>query len=116
MDELFNLLGKWIVSGLALWLTAMVVPGFRLKNFTAALVATIVIGLANILVWPVVAFLTFPLTIITLGLFLFVVNAIVLRLCAAILRDFEITNWFSAITGAVILSIFNYAFQHLIGP
>ncbi len=113
MSYLVSLIVQWLISGFALWLTALVVPGFRLKNFRAALVASIVIGIANAVFWPILAFLTFPLTIITLGLFLFVVNAIVLRMCAAVMRDFEITNWFSAIIGAIILSIFNTAFHHL---
>ncbi|MEQ1878351.1 MAG: phage holin family protein [Bdellovibrionia bacterium] len=108
MQVLIEIITKWLVSGFALWLTALIVPGFRLKSFGAALIATIIVGIANMTVWPLIAFLTLPLTIITLGLFLFVVNAIVLRICAAILKDFEITNWFSAIAGAVVLSVVNY--------
>jgi putative membrane protein len=95
----------WIVSSLALAVTAAVVPGFRLRGFTTALMATFILGMLNYLLWPVLAFFTLPLTIITFGLFLFVVDAIVLRVCAAFMKNFEITNWFSAIIGAVILAI-----------
>ena len=100
---LVNLL-HWLVSATALMITAYLVPGFRVKNFGAALIAAAVIGLANLTVWPLLIFLTLPINILTLGLFTFVVNGIVLKLCAAILRDFEINGWFSAIFGAFILA------------
>jgi putative membrane protein len=90
---------------LALALTAALVPGFRIRGFGTAMVAVLLIGAANILIRPVLVFLTLPFTILTLGLFLFVVDAIILRLCAAFLRNFEITNWLSAILGAIILAM-----------
>jgi putative membrane protein len=107
MMSFFALIVHWLVSAVALWLTALLVPGFRLRNFSSAMVASLIIGLANILVRPVLLFLTFPITIITLGLFIWVIDAIVLRICAGILRDFEITNWISAILGALLLALFN---------
>lgn len=101
----FVLLLQWVVSALALLITAYVVPGFDVKNFKAAMIAAAVIGLANILIRPILIFLTLPFTIITLGLFIFVVNAIVLKICAAILRDFKISSWGSAIVGGIILAL-----------
>lgn len=98
-------IAHWFVSGVALALTALVVPGFRLQGFMSALVASLVIGLANVFMRPILVFLTFPITLITLGLFLFVVDAIILRICAGILKGFEITNWFSAIFGAMVLAL-----------
>ncbi|MGE0526318.1 MAG: phage holin family protein [Bdellovibrionales bacterium] len=100
-----GLIGHWIVSGFALGLTALIVPGFRIRGVFTTLVAVLVLGLANMFVRPVLLFLTFPLTILTLGLFIFVVDAIILRLCAAVLKNFEITNWLSAIVGAMILAL-----------
>jgi len=96
---------QWILSAVALTVTAWVVPGFKLKDFSSALIAAIVVGLANIFIRPFLLFLAIPFNILTLGLFTFVVNAAVLKLCAAMLRGFEITSWFSAIFGAVILAI-----------
>ncbi len=113
-DSWIGWLLYWIVSGAALAITAGIVPGFRLKSFKSALVASLVIGLANIFIRPVLILLTFPLTILTLGLFIFVVDAIVLRLSAAMLEDFEISNWFSAIIGAVILAIMSSVLHLLI--
>jgi len=95
----------WLVSSVALFLTAYLVPGFRLRGFGSAMVAAIVVGLANTFVRPFLLFLTFPINLLTLGLFTFVVNGAILKMCAAILRDFEIEGWFSAILGAVILTI-----------
>jgi putative membrane protein len=105
---------QWIVSAAALLLTAKVMPGFRIKGFGSALVAAVVIGLANILIWPILIFLTLPINILTLGLFTFVVNGAILKLCAAILKGFEITNWFSAILGAIVLSIVNWLLRLLL--
>jgi len=98
-------LAHWIVSGLALALTAALVPGFRIRGFGSALIASLIIGLANLFLRPILVFLTFPLTLLTLGFFLFVVDAIVLRICAAFLKNFEITNWLSAIFGAILLAL-----------
>jgi putative membrane protein len=95
----------WIVSGLALAVAAALTPGFRIRGFSTALFASLLIGGANIVLKPLLVFLTLPLTIITLGLFLFVVDAIILRICAAFLKDFEITGWISAIIGAVFLAL-----------
>jgi putative membrane protein len=95
----------WVVSAIALLITAFLVPGFRVKNFGSAMVAAVVIGLANVVVGPILLFLTFPINVLTLGLFTFVVNGIVLKLCAAVLRDFDITSWGSAIFGAFILAV-----------
>lgn len=101
----FELLMHWIVSGAALAVTAAITPGFRIRGFGAALFAALLIGGANIVLRPVFVFLTLPLTILTLGFFLFVVDAIILRICAAFMKDFEISGWISAIIGAVILAI-----------
>jgi putative membrane protein len=97
----------WLVSAAALYLTALLVPGFRIKNYGSALIASAVIGVANVLIRPVLLFLTFPLTIITLGLFIFVVDAIVLRICAGLLKNFDISGWLSAFVGALVLAVLN---------
>ena len=101
---LLMMLLRWVVSAVALLITSYVVPGFKVKNFKGALVACALIGLANVFIRPLLLFLTLPLNILTLGLFTFVVNAIILRLCAGVLRDFDIKGWFAAIIGAVVLA------------
>ncbi len=96
---------SWLVSGLAVLLTSKMVAGFEIRGFVTALIAALLIGLANAVLWPVLVFLTLPLTVITLGLFLFVVNGMILKICAAVLPGFEIKSWLSAIFGAIVLSI-----------
>jgi putative membrane protein len=95
----------WFVSALALMTTAYLVRGFQVDSFLAALMAAIVIGIANVFIWPVLIFLTLPLNVLTLGLFTFVVNGIVLKICAAAMPGFSIKSWGSAIFGAIILSV-----------
>jgi putative membrane protein len=104
----------WVVSSLALALTAAIVPGFRLRGFFTAMMATLIIGLLNYILWYPLAFFTFPFIILTFGLFVFVIDAIVLRVCAAFMKNFEITNWFSAIIGAVFLALTNSLLHYLL--
>ena len=99
------LLAYWCVSGLALRLTAALTPGFRIRGAFTTLAASLLIGAANVAIRPALIFLTLPLTILTLGLFIFVIDAIILRVCASVFEDFEITNWLSAFVGAILLAI-----------
>ncbi len=110
---LFSLL-HWAVSAISLMLTAYLVRGFKVTNFGAALVAALVIGLANVFLWPLLIFLTLPINVLTLGLFTFVVNGMVLKICAAVLPGFEITSWLAAIFGAIILSIVSYGMHYIL--
>lgn len=105
--SMMRLIAHWFVSAFALFLTSKFIPGFNLGGFGTALVASVVIGAANSFVKPILVFLTLPLTLLTLGLFLVVVDAIILRLCAGLLKRFEITGWFSAIFGAMLLAVFS---------
>lgn len=104
----------WLVVATCLFLTSRIVPGFRLKGFGSALMAALILGLANLLLKPTLLFLTFPINLVTLGLFTFVVNALLLRLCAMVLRDFAIDGWLSAIFGAVIFALLQTGFYWLL--
>lgn len=103
--SLIGTLVHWVVSAAALLFTSKIIPGFRVASFGSALWAAVVIGVANILIWPVLIFLTLPINILTLGLFTFVVNGAVLMICAALIKGFEIKGWLSAIFGAIVLSL-----------
>jgi putative membrane protein len=96
---------QWLVSGLAVFLTAKMMPGFQLRGFITALFAALLIGFFNAILWPVLFFLTLPINILTLGLFTFVLNGALLKLCAGLLPGFDITSWWSAIFGSILLSI-----------
>ena len=103
-----------VVSALSLMLTAYLVPGFKVAGFTSALITAVVIGIANVVIWPILIFLTLPLNILTLGLFTFVVNGALLKICAAVLPGFEIKSWGAAIFGAVVLAVVSMGLHYLL--
>jgi putative membrane protein len=101
-----RLLIRWLLSAAALVGIAHVVPGFYVRNFVSALIAAAVIGLVNATLGALAKVVTFPLTILTLGLFLIVVNAAMLKVSASFMPGrFEVRTWTAAIIGAVLLSL-----------
>jgi putative membrane protein len=114
--NIVRLLLHWILSALAVWIVANVVPGIHVSGPTAALIAAAAIGLANATIGFVLKILTFPLTILTLGLFWFVINALMLELAAAFVRGFYVRDFMSAFIGAILLSIVSSVLQWLVIP
>ena len=100
-----GLLIRWIVNTLALFLVVTVVPNFSYRNWVTLAVAALVLGLLNAVVRPILFVLTLPFTLVTLGLFLLVLNAIMLELTAWLVPDFDIHGFGWAIVGALVLSI-----------
>lgn len=94
-----------LINASALILTAYLVPGFGVSNFATALLAAIVLGVVNTFIKPVLMILTAPLTILTLGLFSFVVNAVMLWIVALVVPGLTISGWMPAILGAIVLSV-----------
>lgn len=113
---MIELLGVWILSALAIYVTAALTPGFVLKGFGSAMIASLVIGLLNMTIRPVLLILTLPINILTLGLFTIVVNAIVLRLSAGILKGFDINGWLPAFLGAIVLALVQALLFWMFGP
>jgi putative membrane protein len=111
-----RLLLHWILSALAVWIVSRVVPGIYVSGPMAALIAAAVIGLVNATIGLILKILTFPLTILTLGLFWFVINALMLELAAAFVHGFYVRNFFAAFLGAIALSIVSSLLQWLIMP
>ena len=99
-----KLLAKWLLSAMALLFVAYVYQGVEVKDFTAALLAAFVIGLFNLVVRPVLLVLTLPVTVLTLGLFLFVINALMFWAAATVLQDFNVRGFGAALLGSVIYS------------
>lgn len=104
----------WLVAAFALLITCKVMPGWRVKGFGSAIITAIVIGLANTIIWPILIILTLPVNILTLGLFTFVVNGAVLKICSGLLEDFEIKGWWSAIIGAFVLAVISSLFHWIL--
>ncbi|WP_392530443.1 phage holin family protein [Nostoc sp. C117] len=97
----------WLGTAVALLITANIVPGFLIKNFVAALVAGIVIGLVNAFIRPILRILTFPITLLTFGLFTLVINALTLWLASVLTpgSGFEIKGFLPALLGSIVLAI-----------
>jgi putative membrane protein len=110
-----RLLVRWLISTVALLIVAQVVPGFQVRGFTSALIAAAVIGLVNATLGIVIKVLTFPLTILTLGLFLIIVNAAMLKVAAYFVPGFHISGWLPAILGAIVLSLVSGLLHWIVG-
>ena len=107
---------KWLVSAVSLLIVAHFVSGFEVHGFIWALVAAAVIGFINATLGFLFKIVTFPLTILTLGLFLIVANAIMLRIAAFFLAPgFQVHGWWAAILGAILLSIVSSFLHWLVG-
>ncbi len=106
---------RLIITMVALWLAARIVPGMHIAGAGTMIAAAFLLGLVNALVRPVVILLTLPLTIVTLGLFLLVVNAAMLGLVAALLGGFSIAGFWSALFGAILVSLFSWVGSAFIG-
>ena len=109
-----RLILHWILSAVALMIVAHVVPGFYIRNFTAALIAALVIGLVNATLGLVLKVLTFPFIILTLGLFWFVVNAAMLMVASAFVSGFKVRGFVPAFWGAIVLAVINMIFRALL--
>ncbi len=110
-----NLLVRWLLNAAALMVVAYIVPGFYVRGFFSALIAAAVIGLVNATLGVLVKIITFPLTILTLGLFLIVVNALMLRVAAMFVPGFNLNGWWPALIGAVLLSLVSWFLNWLTG-
>jgi putative membrane protein len=102
-----DLIVHWVVSALLLMLVDQFVAGVAIDSFGVALLAALVLGLLNCFVRPLLILITLPITILTLGLFLFAVNALVLLLVASLVPGFTITTPGAALVGTVLLTLFN---------
>lgn len=96
---------KWLLSALALLAVAHLYSGVVVTSFTSALIAAFVIGLLNAVVRPVLVVLTFPVTIITVGLFLFVINALMFWAASGVLSGFQVTGFVAALIGSLLYSV-----------
>lgn len=99
---------KWIGLALAMMFVGWVVPGITISNFVTALVAAAVIALVNIFIKPILVFLTLPINILTLGIFILVINAILFMFVAYLVPGVEVNGFWSAFLGALLLSVLSF--------
>lgn len=103
-----RILARAFLNGVAIIVAAWFVPGLHLSGPGAALIAGLILGVVNVLVKPVLLVLTLPLTLVTLGLFLFVVNAVCLAATAAVVPGFDISGFWAAVLGALVVSVVSW--------
>ena len=112
-----RLLLNWVLSALAVWIVAQLGIGISVRGVTSALVAALVIGFINATIGLLLKIVTFPLTLVTLGLFWFVINALMLELASALLSPgFQVRNFFAAFIGAILLSLVNLLLKAIVMP
>jgi putative membrane protein len=113
---MLTLLARWLLNAVALLLVAYFYEGVQISGLTAALLAALVLGLVNAVVRPVLVLLTLPVTILTLGLFLFVINALLFWLVAEIVGGFRVTGFVAALVGSILYSLITLLTGWLVIP
>ena len=106
-----NFLIRLLVSALAAMLTAYLLPGVKIDNFITALILALVLAVLNVLVKPVLIILTLPVTIVTLGLFLLVINAIIILFAAKLVSGFRVEGFWWALLFSIVMTVIN-SFMH----
>lgn len=100
-----KLILTWLLAACALLVVAYLYPGVQVQSFTSALIAAAVIGLFNVVLRPILVILTLPVTIVTLGLFLFVINALLFWAASGVLNGFQVNGFWAALLGSLIYSV-----------
>jgi putative membrane protein len=100
-----KLLAKWLLSAAALLAVAYLYSGVQIQSYSSALIAALVIGLLNSVLRPILVILTLPVTVVTLGLFLFVINALMFWAAASLLAGFNVSGFAAALIGSLIYSL-----------
>ena len=100
-----------VLSALAVIIAAYIIPGIHVKNFVNALIVAIVLSLLNVFVEPIMVWLTIPITIVTFGLFLLVINALIIMLAGAIVPGFKVDGFWWALIFSILLSIVTYLLE-----
>ena len=105
---------KLLINAIAVFVTAKILPGVYIDSFVTALVVAVVLGVINTFLKPVLLLLTLPVTILTLGLFTFVINALLVLLAAALVSGFQVKNLLWALLFSLVLSLVNSVLQSLV--
>lgn len=104
----------WICNALALLAVAYLLPGINVDGFTSALIAALVLGLINALIRPLLILLTLPITVLTLGLFILIINGLLFWFAGSVLKGFEVSGFWVGVMGALLYSILSSIFSLLI--
>ncbi len=105
----------WLISAVSLLIVGHIIPGFEVQSFGSALIAAVIIGLINATIGLFLKIVTIPLSILTFGIFLLVINALMLMFASSILSGFTVTGFWAAFFGAIVLAIVNMIIRGLLG-
>jgi putative membrane protein len=111
MNELRPFLLHWGITSLALWVASHVFRGIRFADLSSLLVAALLLGFANAVVKPLLIVLTLPLTFLTFGLFLLVINALMTMLVSALVRGFQVSSFWTAFFASIFISIISFVLE-----
>lgn len=109
-----RLLITWLINAAALFALPYLMQSIRVENFTTALIAALVLGLVNVLIKPILVLLTLPVTVLTLGLFIFVINGLLFWAVANFVGGFQVAGFWSAVIGALLYSLISWALSALL--
>jgi putative membrane protein len=109
------LLLKWLIMAVSIIVSAYLIPGVKVSGFFAALWVALFLGIVNILIKPLLILITLPINILTLGLFTFVINALLILLGSSVVKGFEVGGFWVAVIFSIVLSLINYALGSLLG-
>jgi len=108
---LVHWLVNWLLSALALWLVAQLLSGIQVRDFGVALIATVVLAIFDITLGPILRFIAWPITWLTLGLFRFVIKACLLKLTSMFTPGFRVDGFLNALAGSLVLTILDYVLR-----
>ncbi len=108
-----NIILNWLLSAVAIMISAYVLQGVHVRDFGVALVLAVILGIINAILKPILLILTLPINILTLGLFTFVINGFLIMLAASLVRGFSVDNFWWALAFSLILSLVNGFFHKL---
>lgn len=108
------LLLKWLIMAISILASAYLIPGVTVSGFFAALWVALFLGIVNVLVKPVLILITLPINIVTLGLFTFVINALLILLASSAIKGFQVTGFWIAMLFSIVLSAINYLLGFLL--
>jgi putative membrane protein len=106
---------KWLVMALSIIISSYLIPGVKVNGFFTALWVALFLGIVNVIIKPVLILITLPINILTLGLFTFVINALLILLASSILKGFEVSGFWIAVLFGIILSLINHLIGCLLG-
>lgn len=109
------LIVHWLIMTVSVMIAAYVIPGVTVSNFFSALWVALFLGIVNLLLKPLLILITLPINILTLGLFTFVINGLIILLASSVVKGFQVSGFWVAVLFSIVLSIINFLMNLLIG-